>query len=136
MSQNQSYSNTLFQIPKRPRIDLISYKGVIFLYKNYQRFNQFRELVNKPPIKVNKFYEVLNFLQISRSNLINNYFHLLRIYLKVDTRYNNSQKYDFLYIKFTLLNIHLQTNLSKAGEDYTYMLSIFASTLTIDKNII
>ena len=136
MSQDWSYSNTLFQVPKRPRIGLILYKGIIFLYKGYQRFNQFRELVNKPSIEVSKFYEALNFLQISESNLINNYFHLLRIYSKVDTRYNNFQEYGFLYIKFTLLNIYLQINLSKAGEDHTYILSIFASTLTIDKNII
>ena len=136
MSQDWSYSNTLFQVSKRSRIGLILYKGVVFLCKGYQRFNQFGELVNKPSVEVGKFYEALNFLQISGSGLINNCFHLLRIYLKVDTRYNNSQKYGFLYIKFTLLDIYLQAGLSKAGEDYTHVFSIFASTLTIDKDIV
>ena len=136
MSQDWSCSNTLFQVSERSCIDLILYKGVVFLYKSYQRFNQFGELVNKPFVEVGKFYEALNFLQISGSNLINNCFHLLRIYLEVDIRYNNSQEYDFLYIKFILLNIYLQTGLSKAGEDYAYVLLIFASTLAVDKDIV
>ena len=52
----------------------------VFTGEAYQRFNDFREVFNKPPVKIVESNKRLYLLQVSGSGLVNNYISLSGIH--------------------------------------------------------